>query len=64
MQQLNNDAMAQVLAITLVAISRQLDVQKLRGDMILLAEAPGDEGLPGVREVVVALTKLLTIPTP
>ena len=56
--------MAQVLAITLVAVSRQLDVQKLRGDMILLAEAPGDEGLPGVREVVVALTKLLTIPTP
>jgi len=64
MEQLNNDAMAQVLAITLVAISRQLDVQKLRGDMILLAEAPGPESLPGVREVVMALTKLLTIPTP
>jgi dihydroxyacid dehydratase/phosphogluconate dehydratase len=64
MEQLNNDAMAQVLAITLVAISRQLDVQKLKGDMILLADAPGPEGLPGVREVVMALTKLLTTPTP
>jgi hypothetical protein len=59
MSQLNSDAMAQVLAIMLIAISRQLDPEQLRTDLTLLAEAPGPHSLPGVREVVTALTKLL-----
>ncbi len=59
MAQLDNDAMAQVVAIMLIAISRQLDGEKLKSDMMTLADAPGPEGLPGVKEVVTALTKLV-----
>jgi len=59
MEQLNSDAMAQVLAIMLIAVSRQLDSKQLREDLLLLADAPGPHSLPGVREVVTALTRLL-----
>jgi hypothetical protein len=59
MDQLNNDAMAQVLAIMLIAVSRQLDGAQLREDMLLLADAPGPDTLPGVKAVVNAMTKLI-----
>jgi hypothetical protein len=59
MDQLNNDAMAQVVAIMLIAISRQLDGEQLKEDMLLLAEAPGPDALPGVKAVVNAMTKLI-----
>ena len=59
MEQLNSDAMAQVLAIMLIAVSRQLDSAQLRQDLLMLADAPGPHSLPGVREVVTALTRLL-----
>ena len=59
MDQLNNDAMAQVLAIMLIAISRQLDGAQLKEDMLLLADAPGPDTLPGVKAVVTAMTKLV-----
>lgn len=59
MEQLNSDAMAQVLAIMLIALSRQLDSAQLRQDLLVLADAPGPHSLPGVREVVTALTRLL-----
>lgn len=59
MDQLNNDAMAQVVAIMLIAVSRQLDGAQLREDMLLLAEAPGPDTLPGVKAVVTAMTKLI-----
>jgi hypothetical protein len=59
MDQLNNDAMAQVVAIMLIALSRQLDTDKLREDLLLLAEAPGPDSLPGVKQVVTAMTKLI-----
>ena len=59
MEQLNSDAMAQVLAIMLIAVSRQLDSAQLREDLLALADAPGPHSLPGVREVVTALTRLL-----
>lgn len=62
MSQLNNDAMAQVVAIMLIAISRQLDGERLRRDMLMLAEAPGPDALPGVKEVVIAMTKLVAPP--
>ena len=63
MSQLNNDAMAQVVAIMLIAISRQLDGDRLRADMLALADAPGPDGLPGVKEVVTAMTKLIASPS-
>jgi hypothetical protein len=59
MDQLNNDAMAQVVAIMLIAVSRQLDGEKLKEDMMLLAEAPGPDSLPGVKQVITAMTKLI-----
>jgi hypothetical protein len=59
MEQLNSDAMAQVLAIMLIAVSRQLDSARLKEDLLALADAPGPHSLPGVREVVTALTRLL-----
>jgi hypothetical protein len=59
MEQLNSDAMAQVLAIMLIAVSRQLDPARLKEDLLALADAPGPHSLPGVREVVTALTRLL-----
>ena len=59
MEQLNSDAMAQVLAIMLIAVSRQLDSAQLKEDLLVLADAPGPHSLPGVREVVTALTRLL-----
>ena len=59
MEQLNSDAMAQVLAIMLIAVSRQLDSARLKEDLLTLADAPGPHSLPGVREVVTALTRLL-----
>ncbi len=59
MDQLDNDAMAQVVAIMLIAISRQLDGEKLKNDMLLLADAPGPDALPGVKQVVSAMTKLI-----
>jgi hypothetical protein len=59
MEQLNSDAMAQVLAIMLIAVSRQLDSAQLKEDLLALAQAPGPHSLPGVREVVTALTRLL-----
>lgn len=59
MEQLNSDAMAQVMAIMLIALSRQLDARQLKEDLLALAEAPGPHSLPGVREVVTALTRLL-----
>lgn len=59
MEQLNSDAMAQVLAIMLIAVSRQLDSAQLKEDLLTLADAPGPHSLPGVREVVTALTRLL-----
>ena len=59
MEQLNSDAMAQVMAILLIAVSRQLDAVQLKDDLLTLAEAPGPHSLPGVREVVTALTRLL-----
>jgi hypothetical protein len=59
MEQLNSDAMAQVLAIMLIAVSRQLDSAQLKEDLLMLADAPGPHSLPGVREVVTALTRLL-----
>ncbi len=59
MEQLNTDAMAQVLAIVLIAVSRQLDPGRLKGDLLLLADAPGPNAIPGVKEVVTALTRLL-----
>jgi hypothetical protein len=62
MSQLNNDAMAQVVAIMLIAISRQLDGDRLRSDMLALAEAPGPDSLPGVKEVITAMTKLIAAP--
>ena len=63
MDQLNYDAMAQVVAIMLIAISRQLDGEQLKEDMLLLADAPGPDALPGVKQVVVAMTKLIAMPT-
>lgn len=57
--QLGNDAMAQVLAIVLIAVSRQLDPETLRRDLLEVAQAPGPNSIPGVKEVVVALTRLL-----
>jgi hypothetical protein len=62
MNQLNNDAMAQVIAIMLVAVSRQLDREQLQEDMLLLADAPGPATLPGVKAVVTAMTKLISDP--
>jgi len=59
MEQLNSDAMAQVLAIMLIAVSRQLDSAQLKEDLLVLADAPGPHSLPGVRDVVTALTRLL-----
>ena len=59
MEQLNSDAMAQVIAIVLIAVSQQLDPGKLKADLVLLAEAPGESSIAGVREVVTALSKLL-----
>lgn len=59
MEQLNSDAMAQVIAIVLIAVSQQLDPAKLRADLVVLAEAPGENSIAGVREVVTALSKLL-----
>ena len=59
MEQLNSDAMAQVIAIVLIAVSQQLDPGKLKADVVLLAEAPGENSIAGVREVVSALSKLL-----
>ena len=59
MEQLNTDAMAQVIAIVLIAVSRQLDSDRLRRDLLVLADAPGPNAIPGVREVVTALTRLL-----
>jgi hypothetical protein len=59
MEQLNTDAMAQVIAIVLIAVSRQLDSEQLRRDLLVLADAPGPNAIPGVREVVTALTRLL-----
>jgi hypothetical protein len=59
MEQLNSDAMAQVLAIMLIAVSRQLDSAQMKEDLLALADAPGPHSLPGVREVVTALTRLL-----
>ena len=59
MEQLNSDAMAQVIAIVLIAVSQQLDRSKLKGDLLLLADAPGANSIPGVPEVVTALSKLL-----
>lgn len=59
MEQLNSDAMAQVIAIVLIAVSQQLDARKLKEDMLLLAEAPGPNSIAGVPEVVTALSKLL-----
>jgi hypothetical protein len=59
MDQLNNDAMAQVVAIMLIAVSRQLDGEKLKEDMLLLADAPGPDALPGVKQVITAMTKLI-----
>jgi len=60
MDQLDNDAMAQVIAIMLIAISRQLDGERLKSDMLLLADAPGPDSLPGVKQVVTAMTKLIS----
>lgn len=62
MDQLNNDAMAQVVAIMLIAVSRQLDGERLREDMLLLADAPGPDALPGVKQVITAMTKLIAAP--
>lgn len=59
MEQLNSDAIAQVIAIVLIAVSRQLDPSKLKADLLLLAGAPGENSIAGVREVVAALGKLL-----
>ena len=59
MDQLNNDAMAQVVAIMLIAVSRQLDGAQLKQDMLLLADAPGPDTLPGVKAVITAMTKLV-----
>lgn len=59
MEQLNSDAMAQVIAIVLIAVSQQLDTKKLKDDLMTLAEAPGPNGIAGVREVVTALSKLI-----
>jgi hypothetical protein len=61
--QLNNHAMAQVVAIMLIALSRQLDGEKRKEDMLLLADAPGPDALPGVKQVVVAMTKLIVMPS-
>jgi hypothetical protein len=58
--QLNNDAMAQVVAIMLIAVSRQLDGAQLKEDMLMLADAPGPDALPGVKAVVTAMTKLIS----
>ena len=59
MEQLNSDAMAQVIAIVLIGVSQQLDAKKLKEDLLLLADAPGPNAIPGVAEVVTALTRLL-----
>ena len=60
MDQLDNDAMAQVIAIMLIAVSRQLDGERLKNDMLLLADAPGPDSLPGVKQVITAMTKLIS----
>ena len=60
MDQLDNDAMAQVVAIMLIAVSRQLDGERLKSDMLLLADAPGPDALPGVKQVITAMTKLIS----
>lgn len=60
MDQLDNDAMAQVVAIMLIAVSRQLDSEQLKEDMLLLADAPGPDALPGVKQVISAMTKLIS----
>jgi hypothetical protein len=60
MDHLNNDAMAQVVAIMLIAVSRQLDGSQLKEDMLMLAEAPGPDTLPGVKAVITAMTKLIS----
>lgn len=57
--QLSSDAMAQILAIVLIGVSRQLDPERLRRDLLEIAEAPGPNAIPGVKEVVTALTRLL-----
>lgn len=57
--QLGNDAMAQVLAIVLIAVSRQLDPERLKRDLVEIADAPGPNAIPGVKDVVAALTRLL-----
>ena len=62
MDRLDNDAMAQVVAIMLIAISRQLDGARLKSDMLMLADAPGPDALPGVKQVVTAMTKLISTP--
>ena len=60
MEQLDNDAMAQVVAIMLIAVSRQLNSEQLKEDMLLLADAPGPDALPGVKQVISAMTKLIS----
>lgn len=60
MDQLDNDAMAQVIAVMLIAVSRQLDGERLKNDMLLLADAPGPDALPGVKQVITAMTKLIS----
>jgi hypothetical protein len=60
MDHLNNDSMAQVVAIMLIAVSRQLDGSQLKEDMLMLAEAPGPDTLPGVKAVITAMTKLIS----
>ena len=60
MEQLDNDAMAQVVAIMLIAVSRQLNAEQLKEDMLLLADAPGPDALPGVKQVISAMTKLIS----
>ena len=61
MDQLDNDAMAQVVAIMLIAVSRQLNAEQLKEDMLLLADAPGPDALPGVKQVINAMTKLISM---
>ena len=61
MDQLDNDAMAQVIAIMLIAVSRQLNAEQLKEDMLLLADAPGPDALPGVKQVINAMTKLISM---
>jgi hypothetical protein len=43
-------------------ILRQLDGETLKQDMLLLADAPGPDALPGVKAVITAMTKLIATP--